>query len=477
MLQAKQARQLLLRLQEQHGNQYVQRALELAREGQGGATGQVQALFRPVEDDEGTTDLLRQVQSLELGAPGDKYEQEADRVANQVVQNLSAAKSTVSAFGLERGPQDAVSAKIVSLLSNLAGGTQPAIAHSGHGTANLLRVHALDKGASSVMREVPAAVGTQIEQSKGQGAPLPASVQKTMSAQLGHDFSQVRVKSGDRAAGMSQQLGARAFTHGSDIWLGHGESASDTHLMAHELTHVVQQGAAPKLSRTKGPGLSEAAASSGVVQHLQRVARGGVESKPYREAISKFRREHNGGDLATLQRQVLEAELARDIAEKDSTKSVRMAACGGSSTAVKFPSMSKIAKDSVVDTARTTDWTAGEGDKLERSGWIMWNKDTDKYKVTGKATGDALGVDPGSTPADAAPEYCVGHYHTHPPLTDAMNEEVKNGTASYPVGPSDADKNFANGRKNPGIVRDFKTTKRKKTRDYTYGPSTRPSIK
>jgi hypothetical protein len=301
-------------------------------------------------------------------------------------------------------------------------------------------------------------------------------MQQTMSQQFGHDFSQVRVKSGEHAGQMSKQLGARAFTHGSDIWLGHGESVSDTKLMAHELTHVVQQGAAPKMARKKNA-VSEAAASSGVLQHLRAVAKGGAESKPYREAISAFRREHSGGDLERLQRQVLEPELARDIGQQDKSGKVRMAACGGGSTAVSFPSMSKIAKDSDVETARAADWKAGESDNKERSGWIMWNKDTDKYKVINKAVGDEFGVDPGSTPADAAPEYCVGHYHQHPPLTDAMNEEVKKGTASYPVGPSDADKNFAKARKNPGIVRDFKTTKRKTVKDYTYGPSKRPKIK
>jgi hypothetical protein len=47
---------------------------------------------------------------------------------------------------------------------------------------------------------------------------------------------------------MARRVGARAFTYGDGIWLGKGESEGDTHLMAHELTHVVQQGGASPAS-------------------------------------------------------------------------------------------------------------------------------------------------------------------------------------------------------------------------------------
>ena len=59
------------------------------------------------------------------------------------------------------------------------------------------------------------------------------------------DFSGVRVHTDQEAAQMNQDLSAQAFTHGSDVYFNEGkfnpESGGGKHLLAHELTHVVQQ--------------------------------------------------------------------------------------------------------------------------------------------------------------------------------------------------------------------------------------------
>ncbi|MEQ8463815.1 eCIS core domain-containing protein [Coleofasciculus sp. E1-EBD-02] len=55
------------------------------------------------------------------------------------------------------------------------------------------------------------------------------------------DFSGVRVHTGGEAVQMNQELGAQAFTHGSDVYFGAGKSPGNNELTAHELTHVVQQ--------------------------------------------------------------------------------------------------------------------------------------------------------------------------------------------------------------------------------------------
>ena len=77
--------------------------------------------------------------------------------------------------------------------------------------------------------------------SKGPGEPLNSSTRGTLESRMGTDLSDVRVHNDTRAHEAANALNARAFTHGSDIWLGRGESQSDTRLMAHEATHVVQQ--------------------------------------------------------------------------------------------------------------------------------------------------------------------------------------------------------------------------------------------
>jgi hypothetical protein len=69
-----------------------------------------------------------------------------------------------------------------------------------------------------------------------------------MQSQFGADFSRVRIHTDQPAADLSRSLGARAFTHGPDIYFGPNEyrptTSAGRHVLAHELTHVVQQGAA-----------------------------------------------------------------------------------------------------------------------------------------------------------------------------------------------------------------------------------------
>ena len=62
-----------------------------------------------------------------------------------------------------------------------------------------------------------------------------------MEPRFNHDFSDVKVHNDANANRLSNSVNARAFTVGNDIFLGKNESSSDNGLMAHELTHVIQQ--------------------------------------------------------------------------------------------------------------------------------------------------------------------------------------------------------------------------------------------
>lgn len=90
---------------------------------------------------------------------------------------------------------------------------------------------------------------TSIAQSRGAGHALPAALRAGMETAFGADFSAVRIHADARAGGLAEAIHARAFATGSDIYFGagHYDPASDTgrRLLAHELTHVLQQGAAP----------------------------------------------------------------------------------------------------------------------------------------------------------------------------------------------------------------------------------------
>ncbi len=88
---------------------------------------------------------------------------------------------------------------------------------------------------------------SRLNSSKGGGSPLSSDLQTSMGTAFGADFSNVRIHTGSNAVEMSKDLGAQAFTHGSDIYFNEGKydakSNSGKHLLAHELTHTVQQGA------------------------------------------------------------------------------------------------------------------------------------------------------------------------------------------------------------------------------------------
>jgi len=84
------------------------------------------------------------------------------------------------------------------------------------------------------------------------GVPLPAPVRTFMEPRFGANFSNVRIHTGESAAQQSADLGARAFTVGEHVFFGRDnfqpQSAGGRELIAHELAHTIQQGAAVQRS-------------------------------------------------------------------------------------------------------------------------------------------------------------------------------------------------------------------------------------
>lgn len=89
---------------------------------------------------------------------------------------------------------------------------------------------------------------SQIDSLRGEGQPLPETVRAYFEPRFGQDFGGVRLHTGAEGARAARSVNARAFTTGKDIAFGTGqyspETSSGKRLLAHELTHVVQQGAA-----------------------------------------------------------------------------------------------------------------------------------------------------------------------------------------------------------------------------------------
>jgi hypothetical protein len=93
-------------------------------------------------------------------------------------------------------------------------------------------------------------VAADIQNSMAAGSPLPLSVRRFMEPRFNANFSNVRVHTGDKAARLNKQLNAQAFAMGNHIFFGKdkfkpdSQESKDKELIAHELTHTIQQGAA-----------------------------------------------------------------------------------------------------------------------------------------------------------------------------------------------------------------------------------------
>ena len=168
---------LVMQLQQSYGNAYVQRLLN---------SGAVQA-------------------KLTVSQPGDVYEQEADKVAEMIQ--------------LQAEPEEEEEEEQEEEIQ-----TQP---------------------AESWPTVAPENLETRINNARHIGQPMSESARASFEPQFGMDFSDVRIHTGAEANRLSQQLGAKAFTTGGDVFFREGayqpESESGKRLLAHELTHVVQQ--------------------------------------------------------------------------------------------------------------------------------------------------------------------------------------------------------------------------------------------
>ncbi|MFQ5382434.1 MAG: DUF4157 domain-containing protein [Dehalococcoidia bacterium] len=88
---------------------------------------------------------------------------------------------------------------------------------------------------------VPEATASEIDRRRGGGSGLDSTLRENMESAFGTSFEGVRVHEDAGSDALARNLTARAFTTGSDVFLRSDASSGDRDLMAHELTHVVQQ--------------------------------------------------------------------------------------------------------------------------------------------------------------------------------------------------------------------------------------------
>src|SRR5215510_13229150 len=159
---------------------------------------------------------------LMVNTPGDIYEQEADRVADQMMRMPEPQLQRACACG------------------GACPRCQTEQPEHRHERLQTQRIGSSDLGKTAVPPNVDEAL-------RSAGQPLDPSARAFMQSRFGHDFSQVRVRADARAGDSARALGARAYTVGQNIVFAPEEYAPGTagtaegrRLLAHELTHVVQ---------------------------------------------------------------------------------------------------------------------------------------------------------------------------------------------------------------------------------------------
>jgi hypothetical protein len=194
----------------------------------------------------GNPELVAPIQAkLTIGEVGNKYEQEADRVAKDVVQRINT--SSTQTDNVQRQETEELQRKplpeIVQRKEAIAGG------------------------------EASTDLDNAINSARGSGQPLDPNLQQSMGQAIGADFSKVRVHTDSQADRLNRSIQAKAFTTGQDLFFRQGEynpgSRGGQELIAHELTHVVQQ---------NGDGLQKRKSNEcSVVNKLQRQSTGIIQ--------------------------------------------------------------------------------------------------------------------------------------------------------------------------------------------------------
>ena len=178
---------------------------------------------------------------LTIGQPNDPYEQESDAMADRVVGQIESSKSHPVIQAKYKGhKQDNKLQKKEEEDSEMEIMKKPFFESNGDPPEDHIQTKAFIPDI-----QISPEWENNLQSSKGAGSPIPENTRKEMETGFGANFEKVRIHTDHQAVQMNQELGAQAFTHGSDVYFNKGkydtEGKDGKKLLAHELTHVVQQ--------------------------------------------------------------------------------------------------------------------------------------------------------------------------------------------------------------------------------------------
>ncbi|CAD7797910.1 hypothetical protein CHRY9390_00248 [Chryseobacterium aquaeductus] len=179
---------------------------------------------------------------ISVGSANDSYEKEADSVADKIVRMSDPPPQVTHTGSLLQRKCASCEEEEKLQMKPLAENITPFIQRFSPESDGVAPTH----------------IENQINSTRGGGSVMESETKNMMESRFGADFSNVKIHTGSQAVQMSRELNAQAFAVGNDIYFNEGKynpnSDSGKHLLAHELTHTIQQtgGIGRKIQRTCG---------------------------------------------------------------------------------------------------------------------------------------------------------------------------------------------------------------------------------
>lgn len=196
---------------------------------------------------------------LKIGQANDKYEQEADMMADKVVNNSTDTRRTPAIQMMAAGSIDKLQRveeeeplqmkEEEEETIQLKEEEEESLQMKEEGRKAKRNRSGDSMGSHTIQGK---SIQNNLSASKGKGNAMSTETKSSMENAFGTDFSSVKIHTDTSASQMSRDIHAKAFTNGSDIYFNKGQydpgSTSGKRLLAHELTHVVQQGGAERVN-------------------------------------------------------------------------------------------------------------------------------------------------------------------------------------------------------------------------------------
>lgn len=276
---------------------------------------------------------------LKVHPADDHFEKEADNAADRVVQDMHSPAVQKKGSDEKNGIQTSRLVNGISSVQAQRAFESPSALEQ-NSASNGEQEMPLQKKSGGEEKESGGGLESQLTNSKGKGDTLPPDTRKNMESGFGADFSSVRVHNDDRSAQLNKELGARAFTHGNDIYFNRGEyqpgTQSGNHLLAHELTHTIQQGAVGKENPVQKKAQKAPAAAAATSSEVVDISKGSFE--PSEKVKGEIEEAKNGLDVRIKAGEVTEEGTIK--IKKDNSDRYDSKAAGF--LAVKNPWLQKI---------------------------------------------------------------------------------------------------------------------------------------